>query len=64
MVRTVAGFHPERHLYFAAALTYFIEAFSFEYENRVGGTLVPSKVAFVSIVSALMGVWILISLIK
>ena len=59
MVRTIAGFHRNNALDIAAAMTYFIEAFCFEYENRVGGTMDPSKVAFVSIVSALMGVWFL-----
>ncbi len=59
MVRTIAGFHQDDALDVAAAMTYFIEAFCFEYENRVGGTLVPSKVAFVSIVSALMGIFFL-----
>ena len=38
------------------ALTYLIEAFCFEYEHRVGGTMVQSKVRFVSIFSLVLGI--------
>jgi len=44
----------------ATAMTYFIEAFCFEYESRVGQTMDSSKVAFVSIVSTIMGILFLL----
>jgi prolipoprotein diacylglyceryltransferase len=58
MVRLIAGFSREKNLYLVAAMTYFIEAFCFEYENRIGHTMVTSKVTFVSTVSVLIGIWI------
>jgi hypothetical protein len=41
------------------ALTYFIEAFCFQYESRIGGTVVRSKATIVSVVSLLMGGFLL-----
>jgi hypothetical protein len=55
-VRTAAGLHREDVLDMLAAMTYFIEAFCFEYELRVGGTMVRSKVAFVSVFSLAIGI--------
>lgn len=60
MVRTMAGFHRDNALDVATAMTYFIEAFCFEYESRVGQTMDSSKVAFVSIVSTIMGILFLL----
>ncbi len=61
MVRLIAGFSGEKNLYLVASMTYFIEAFCFEYENRIGHNMVTSKVTFVSTVSVLMGIWIMFS---
>ena len=58
MVRLVAGFSSNSVLHLVAAMTYFIEAFCFEYENQIGRTMVTSKVTFVSTVSVVMGIWI------
>jgi hypothetical protein len=56
MVRTMAGLYGDHVLSVVGALTYFIEAFSFEYESRVGETMVRSKVTFVSVTSLFLGV--------
>jgi hypothetical protein len=40
VVRLVAGCKEEYLLDILGAITYFIEAFCFEYENRIGKTLV------------------------
>ena len=56
MVRLAASLSQTRPLYIVAAMTYFIEAGCFEYENRVGETLISTKVAFVSILSIVFGV--------
>jgi hypothetical protein len=55
MVRIAAGLSGTPHLYIIAAMTYFVEAGCFEYENRVGGTMIPYKVAFVSGLSVVFG---------
>jgi len=60
MVRIAAGVQPEFVIDIAAAMTYFIEAFCFEFENRVGKTLIPSKVTFVSVFSFILGVVVLL----
>lgn len=60
MARTIAGVTREDGLDMVAAMTYFIEAFCFEYENRVGKTMIPSKVTFVSVFSAALGVLVLL----
>ena len=57
VVRAAAGF--QRELYVVGALTYFIEAFCFQYESRIGGTVVRSKATVVSVVSFLMGGFLL-----
>ena len=59
MVRIMAGFHRDNALYMVAALTYFIEAFCFEYESRVFNTMVSSKVMFVSMTSIIIGIFII-----
>lgn len=59
-IRIIAGCYRNIGLDIAASFTYFIEAFCFEYENRIGLTMVRSKVMFVSIVSTIMGIWILL----
>ena len=58
-VRTAAGCHHSHSLDTVGALTYFIEAFCFEYESRVGETMIRSKVAFVSACCLLIGVLVL-----
>ena len=60
MVRTTAGLRRDNELDIAAAMTYFIEAFCFEYESRVGKTMNTSNVAFVYIVSTIMGILFLL----
>jgi len=57
VVRACAGF--QRELYMVGALTYFIEAVCFEYESLVGGTVIRYKATIVSVVSLLMGGFIL-----
>jgi hypothetical protein len=57
VVRACAGF--QRELYMVGALTYFIEALCFEYESRIGGTVIRYKATIVSVVSLLMGGFIL-----
>jgi hypothetical protein len=59
MVRIAAGLSRTPHLYIIAAMTYFVEAGCFEYENRVGRTMIPSKVAFVSGLSVVFGLLVL-----
>ncbi len=54
MVRVLAG--VAEHLSFdamdlAAAMTYYIEAFVFEYELRVEGTMIQSKVTAITLMS-------------
>lgn len=62
VARTAAGIpnNFEFGMDVVAAITYFIEAFCFEYEHRVGKTLVPSKVTFVSVFSFILGVLVLL----
>jgi hypothetical protein len=60
VVRLVAGCKEEYLLDILGAITYFIEAFCFEYENRVGKTLVYEKAQFVWISSACIGALILL----
>jgi hypothetical protein len=59
MVRIAAGLYGGPVINIAAALTYFIEAFCFEYENTVGKTTIPSKVRFVSVFSLILGIHVL-----
>ena len=59
MARIAAGMHRDKVLDIVGALTYFIEAFCFEYETRVGETMIRSKVTFVSALSMLLGVFVL-----
>jgi hypothetical protein len=59
VARTAAGIHRDEVLDAVGALTYFIEAFCFEYESMVGETLIASKVAFVSVTSWFLGVMVL-----
>jgi len=59
MVRLAASLSQTRPLYIVAAMTYFIEAGCFEYENRVGETLISYKATFVSILSIVFGVLVL-----
>ena len=54
--RTAAGLHRDLGLDLVGSLTYFIEALCFEYECRYGGTMVASKVTFVSIFSFVLGI--------
>ena len=61
--RTTAGLNSDASLDILGALTYFIEAFCFEYEGRVGGTMVQSKVTFVSVFSLAIGILIMCRLI-
>ena len=60
MVRIAAGLSGTSHLYIIAAMTYFVEAGCFEYENRVGGTMIPYKVAFVSGLSVVFALLMLL----
>ena len=60
MVRTAAGARREFVIDIAAAITYFIEALCFEYESRVGKTMIQSKVTFVSAFSFVLGVMVLL----
>ena len=55
-VRTAAGLHRDNVLDILGALTYLIEAFCFEYELRIGGTMIQSKVTFVSVFSLALGI--------
>jgi hypothetical protein len=64
MVRIAAGLSRTPHLYIIAAMTYFVEAGCFEYENRVGRTMIPSKVAFVSGLSVVFGLFVLLGTIN
>ncbi len=59
MARTAAGLHRDNVLDIVGALTYFIEAFCFEYEIRVGETMIRSKVTFVSVFSFFLGAFVL-----
>ena len=59
MIRTAAGLRHDVVMNVLSALTYFIEAFCFEYESRVGKTMIQSKVTFVSVFSFLLGLLIL-----
>ncbi len=59
VARTAAGIHRDEVLDLIGALTYLIEALCFEYESRVGGTLIASKVAFVSVTSLFLGAVVL-----
>ena len=59
-VRLAAGIHrDQRALRLAAALTYFIEAACYHFESIVGGTMVRSRAAFVSILSVILGILVL-----
>ena len=60
IVRTTNGFYPCDILDFLGAMTYFIEAFCFEYELRVGNTMIESKVRFVSVVSIVLAILVLL----
>lgn len=64
MVRIAAGLYGGPVINIAAALTYFIEAFCFEYENTVGKTTIPSKVRFVSVFSLILGIHVLMYKVK
>ena len=55
IVRLFAGYKKEYILDILGSITYFIEAFFFEYENRIGKTLVHEKVKFVWISSSVLG---------
>lgn len=57
-VRIAAGLHRDAGLDIVGALTYFIEAFCFEHELRFGGTMVRSRVTFVSVLSLALGICI------
>lgn len=59
-VRFVAGLFCDLKLDLLAALSYFIEAFCFEYEYLADDSLVYSKVEFVSASSVLLGVLVLL----
>ena len=61
MVRTAAGLHSDYVLNTVGALTYVIEAFCFEYELRVGETMIRSKVTFVSVLCLLIAALIFTS---
>lgn len=56
-VRLAAGWDPSFQK--MAAATYFLEAFVFEYECRVGKTMHPDKVRMVSLFSFLLGCLVL-----
>ena len=58
LVRIVAGFQGNDVIDILGASTYFIECFCFEYECRVGKTMVHSKVTFVSFLSLTFGIFI------
>jgi hypothetical protein len=60
MVRTVAGAYPYFMLDIVAALTYFIEAFCFEFESRTEKTMIQRKVTFVSVFSFILGVVVIL----
>ena len=57
--RMAAGLHKNTILSMFGALTYFIEAVCFEYEHRVGGTMVPFKVTCVSALCLALGCLVL-----
>jgi hypothetical protein len=58
--RILAGINSSSTLSTFGALTYFIEAFCFQYEYRVGQTMIASKVMIVSVLCVLLGGLILI----
>lgn len=62
IIRLVSSFST--NLLLVAALTYYIEAFCFEYEYQVGNTLYLYKVRFVSITSVVFGLLLILSLIN
>lgn len=58
--RLVAGikYYPSSDI--IAAITYFLEAFCFEWESRIAGTMSQEKVTFVSYFSFVLGVLVLL----
>jgi hypothetical protein len=64
--RLIAGLpdHTSDALDVLAAITYFLEAFCFEYEERVGRTMIKEKVTFVSVFSFALGVLVLLRPLK
>ena len=61
IVRLYAGLVDDYHIQILAAMTYFIEAGCFSYENLVGMTLVDYKANFVSITSVILGSFLLMN---
>lgn len=60
LIRLIAGYNNIKILYLIGALTYFIEAFCFSYENMIGKTMNNDKVNFVVILSLIFGLFIII----
>jgi hypothetical protein len=60
LIRLIAGYNNIKILYFIGALTYFIEAFCFSYENMKWKTMNNDKVNIVVILSLIFGLFIII----
>jgi len=56
----VAGIKYDISSDIIAAMTYFIEAFSLEYESRMANTLFQDKVTFVSVFSVVLGILVIL----
>jgi len=56
LVRLFAGMTEEFYLDIVAAITYFLEAFCYEYERWIGQTVIHEKTTFVSVFSFILGV--------
>lgn len=60
VARLVAGIKYDISSDIIAAMTYFIEAFSLEYESRMANTLFQDKVTFVSVFSVVLGILVIL----
>ena len=63
-IRCFAGVNQTIETYIIAAITYFIEALCYSYENHYGNTLYYYKALFVSILSLIIGIFVLLTLPK
>lgn len=59
MIRLFSSFYNNKDIYIISALTYFIEAFCFEYECLINNNTNSYKIKFISIFSFILGVFIL-----
>lgn len=60
IARLVAGIKYDVSSDIIAAMTYFIEAFCFEYESRMASTMYQDKVTFVSVFSVVLGILVIL----